>query len=94
MSAVKRIPSHFTKAANQPASAYAPKATTLPSAGIASLHLSAASAAPVKATGTPVWARPVVEARGRYSGPPGLDGSLHGGACNGLFRVESEIWRK
>ncbi|TML27444.1 MAG: RHS repeat protein [Actinobacteria bacterium] len=73
VSAVKRIPSHFTKAANQPASAYAPKATTLPSAGIASLHLSAASAAPVKATGTPVWARPVVEARGRYSGPPGLD---------------------
>ena len=73
VSAVKRIPSHFTKAANQPASAYAPKATTLPSAGIASLHLSAASAAPVKATGTPVWAGPVVEARGRYSGPPGLD---------------------
>src|SRR2546423_11817549 len=76
VSAVKRIPSHFTKAANQPASAYAPKATTLPSAGIASLHLSAASAAPANSTATPVGARPLHEARGRYTAPPGPDAAV------------------
>jgi RHS repeat-associated protein len=71
---VKPVPSRFTKAADRAVGVFTPTATTFPAASSVSLDLPAKPAASrhaarAQAVGTPVWAQPVPDARGRYGGP-------------------------